>query len=49
MAETRKVRILGLQLAAEQGDAGSQLLLAAMYAYGEGVEKNEAKAARLYG
>jgi TPR repeat protein len=39
---------MGLQLAAEQGDAGSQLNLGLCYKLGKGVEKDEAKAAQLH-
>jgi TPR repeat protein len=49
MAEVLEVRLLGLRLAAEQGDAGSQLDLGWKYEHGKGVEKDEAEAARLYG
>jgi TPR repeat protein len=43
-----EVQLLGLQLAARQGDAGSQFQLGMMYTLGKGVEKDEAEAARLY-
>jgi TPR repeat protein len=48
-ADAREVRLLGLRLAAAQGDAGFQFGLGLKYTHGEGVKKDEAKAARLYG
>jgi TPR repeat protein len=48
MADVVEVRLLGLRLAAEQGDADPQLDLSCKYEHGEGVEKDEAEAARLY-
>jgi TPR repeat protein len=48
-AETMEVRLLGLRLAAEQGDMGSQFALGLKYELGEGVEVDKAKTAQLYG
>jgi TPR repeat protein len=45
----RDERLLALELAAEQGDAGSQYNLDCKYARGEDVVKDEAKAVRLFG
>jgi TPR repeat protein len=49
MADAREVRLSELRLAAEHGDADSQFDLGWKYAHGEGVEKDKAEAARLYG
>jgi TPR repeat protein len=46
---TMEVRLLGLRLAAEQGEAGSQFDLGWKYAHGEGVKVDKAKAAQLFG
>jgi TPR repeat protein len=48
-ADAREVRLFGLRCAAEQGDAGSQFDLGWKYEHGEGVQKDETEAARLYG
>ena len=42
--EKNKNTIKNLQLAAEQGDANAQSLLATCYHYGRGVEQSDAKA-----
>jgi TPR repeat protein len=49
VADAREVRLLGLQLAAEQNHADAQFNLGIYYYTGTGVEKDDAKAARLYG
>jgi TPR repeat protein len=44
-----EAQLLGLKLAADQGDPGSQYILGRRSARGEGVPRDPVEAARLYG